>query len=147
MFLAGALVINERAAGTWLADLGLSADHFVLEDHRSFWDALTSTGDKPIDISTIRSDSGLVGLVAELSALAQKERLTGDLPHAKAVVAELRDRLEERLIRRQIADVDVALKEPGLQADVEQGLLVERARLEARRRAVNPRLRETAHKE
>lgn len=147
MFLAGALVINERGAGNWLVSLGLGSEHFVLEDHRSFWDALTSTGDNSIDISTIRSDSGLVGLVAELSALAQKERLTDDLPHAKDVVAELRDRLEERLIRRQIADVDVALKESGLQADAEQGLLVERARLEARRRAVNPRLRETAHKE
>lgn len=142
VFLAACMVLSDQRMGAELERLQIGPEHFSTDEHRRFWQALRSASNEPLDISSIRSDSGLVGLVAELSALAEKESLSGQPEQARAVMSELRNRLEERYVRRQIADLDAALKEPGITADEEQGLLVERARLEARRRAVNPRLRE-----
>jgi hypothetical protein len=141
-FLAAAMCVGERNRNRLISS-EITPEHLQIEDHRRLWSMLQDpTHDIPLDVARIHSDSGMVGLVAELTALSERERLDAD-GAADAVMPELELRLMDRWISRSIA----ALKEQIAHADETGELIAEMAQLQARRREVNPRLRDTPMQE
>jgi DNA primase len=141
-FLAAALIARERG-NLDVASSPITPQHFLLEVHRRAWLDLSATDHKPLDVSRIHSDSELVGLVAELAAIGQRERMDAAGDGAAAVAAELESRLERQFLDRQIAE----LKERMTKTDGDTELLREKASLESRRQAVIARLRDAPLKE
>jgi DNA primase len=141
-FLAAALYVREHGNMNLAEATSVEEDFFTLDLHRRAWADLV-TSDKPLDISRIRSDTELVGLTAELTALGQRERLDATGDNADAVIRELESRLERRWLDRAIA----ALKEQITNADDVLELLAAKASLEQRRQAVIARLRASPHEE
>lgn len=142
LLLAAAICLVEGKEVT--ADsLDIDETHLTLDVHRRFLTALNSTSDKPLDISRIHSDSEMVGLVAELTALREREYLDTNVEHARNVLNELRLRLKERWLSRAIAD----LKEAHKRADDDAELLATKVRLESERRTVRAQLRDTPDEE
>lgn len=142
-FLAAAMIARERGGVDLAATCDVQSHHLSVELHQRAWELLRSTTDMPLDVSRIHSDTELVGLTAELTALGQRERLDAAGDHAVAVLHELTSRLERRWLDREIA----ALKERIALADDVLELLEEKARLETQRQAVIARLRDSPHKE
>lgn len=141
-FLAAALFVREHGAADFSAGSNVNPDYFTMDVHRRAW-AEIATSDTPLDISRIRSDTELVGLTAELTALGQRERLDAASDNAASVMQELESRLERRWLDRAIA----ALKEQIGNADDVLELLAEKAKLEQQRQAVIARLRASPYEE
>ena len=140
--LASAMALVDKGEKP-LADTRVEAEMFQLEVHRRAWEALSSGRDKPLDVSRIRSDSELVGLIAELGALAQRD-FADRADDLHQLLSEYELRLEQRWIDRSIA----ALKERLRAADEEDPELDAQLRaLLVRQRALNPRLRDTPRQE
>ena len=141
-FLAVALILREQGRLDLDHAATVDSGYFTLDVHRRAW-AEISTSDKPLDVSRIRSDTELVGLTAELTALGQRERLDATDETTESVLQELESRLERRWLDRAIA----ALKERISNADDVHEILAEKARLEQQRQAVISRLRASPHEE
>lgn len=136
--LSVALELADRDAPADLATLLPAEEAFSLGVHRRARTALVEGGSAALAPARVREDEELFRLVAELSNLARRDRVTGDDESTlRATVEELSRAVQLQDVERRLGELRARLSD-GVPSDEDAAELVA---LRARQRELNPRSR------
>jgi DNA primase catalytic core len=136
--LAVALKLAERDAGAVPQQLLPPADSFTLAVHRRARTAMVEGGAAALAPACVREDEEMLGLVAQLSTLAERDRLAvEDIDVLRATVSELSAAVQLQDIERRLGEMRARMDD-GVPGDDDA---VELKRLRALKRDLDPRSR------